>query len=260
MSTLTFDIVSIFPVFFGGPLSVGMVHQAVKKGLVQVRVHDLRGFAQDRHRTVDDRPFGGGEGMVLKPEPLFSAVESIHATAAGSRRRVVLLSAQGRKFDQRYAFELAGCDQITLICGRYEGVDERVVQHLVTDEVSIGDYILNGGEVAACVVVESVTRLLPEVLNDSRSIANESFAEPAEGKQAEANYVVLDCPHYTRPAEYRGMRVPRVLLSGDHQQIRQCRRRWSLEKTLKNRPDLINYGALSREDRTLLGTDSSAQS
>ena len=252
---MRFDIVSIFPGFFTGPFDYGIVRRARESGLIRVEVHDLRQFAEDRHRTVDDRPFGGGEGMVLKPEPLFAAVESLRAEGAAGR--VILLSAQGRLFTQAEAARLAGLAEATkeariiLLCGRYEGVDERVTAHLADEELSVGDYVLSGGELAAAVVVDSVTRLLPGALGNEASAVQESFsAGPSPGNAAG----LLDCPHYTRPAAFRGLGVPDVLLSGHHEQVRRWRRRMALEKTLRNRPDLLERAALSQEDRELLAT------
>ena len=225
---MQFHVLTIFPEFFRGPFEHGVVAKAREAGRVGITVHDLRNWTKDRHRTVDDRPFGGGEGMVLKPEPVFEAVESIWPER-GPGQRVILLSAQGRRFDQRTARELAGLEQILLLCGRYEGVDERVAEHLADDELSIGDYVLSGGELAAAVVVDAVARLLPGVLGNEASAVEESFG--AEG--------VLDCPHWTRPAEFRGWPVPEVLLGGNHAEIRKWRRQAALAKTRRLRPDLL---------------------
>ncbi|HEU0007293.1 MAG TPA: tRNA (guanosine(37)-N1)-methyltransferase TrmD [Terriglobia bacterium] len=245
---MNFDIITIFPDFFVGPLSHGMVFQAQKRGLIEVRIHDLRDFTTDRHKTVDDRPFGGGAGMVLKPEPVFRAIRKIRGEKAVSSR-VILLTPQGKRFEQRQASQFSQLDQAVLICGRYEGVDERVAECLVDEELSIGDYVLSGGELAACVFVDAVTRLLPGVLNNSSSAINESFAtleNPADNS-------VLDYPHYTRPEDFEGQRVPDVLLCGDHKRVERWRRKKALEKTLKNRPDLLQYATLSEEDKQLLG-------
>lgn len=225
---MQFHVLTIFPEFFRGPFEHGVVAKAREAGRVGITVHDLRNWTKDRHRTVDDRPFGGGEGMVLKPEPVFEAVEAIWPER-GPGQRVILLSAQGRRFDQRTARELAGLEQILLLCGRYEGVDERVAEHLADDELSIGDYVLSGGELAAAVVVDAVARLLPGVLGNEASAVEESFG--AEG--------VLDCPHWTRPAEFRGWPVPEVLLGGNHAEIRKWRRQAALAKTRRLRPDLL---------------------
>ncbi len=225
---MQFHVLTIFPEFFRGPFEHGVVAKAREAGRVGITVHDLRNWTRDRHRTVDDRPFGGGEGMVLKPEPVFEAVESIWPER-GPGQRVILLSAQGRRFNQRTARELAGLEQILLLCGRYEGVDERVAEHLADDELSIGDYVLSGGELAAAVVVDAVARLLPGVLGNEASAVEESFG--AEG--------VLDCPHWTRPAEFRGWPVPEVLLGGNHAEIRKWRRQAALAKTRRLRPDLL---------------------
>ncbi|MBC8002604.1 MAG: tRNA (guanosine(37)-N1)-methyltransferase TrmD, partial [Opitutaceae bacterium] len=205
---MVFHIVTIFPEYFRGPFEHGVVAKANESGILNIRIHDLRTWTFDRHRTVDDRPFGGGEGMLLKAEPLFLAVESIWPgrTAADPAKRVVLLSAAGRKFSQSIAREFSECAELLLICGRYEGVDERVAEHLADDEISIGDYVLSGGELAAAVIVDSVARLLPGVLGNEDSTVNESFSDADR----------LDCPQYTRPAEFRGWKVPDVLLSGNH--------------------------------------------
>jgi tRNA (guanine37-N1)-methyltransferase len=227
------------------------VFQAQKRGLIEVRIHDLRDFTTDRHKTVDDRPFGGGAGMVLKPEPLFRAIRKIRAQKTMSSRKVILLTPQGKRFEQRLASQFSALDQAVLICGRYEGVDERVTECLVEEELSIGDYVLSGGELAACVFVDAVTRLLPGVLNNSSSAVNESFAT-LENALIPADSSVLDYPHYTRPEDFEGNRVPDVLLCGDHKRVERWRRKKALEKTLKNRPDLLQYAALSEEDKQLL--------
>jgi len=268
---MKFDIITIFPDFFRGPLDHGITRRAREAGLAEVEVIDLRAFAQDRHRSVDDRPFGGGEGMVLKPEPIFECLEAKgmaprEARLAGTARQsVVLLSAQGKRFNQKVAEQLAALERVVLICGRYEGVDERVNDFLADCELSIGDYVLSGGELAAAVMVDTVTRLLPGALGNEASARQESFcsgAQPQSAPEAEgqrrvpsstcASGGLLDYPHYTRPAEFRGMAVPEVLVSGDHEQIRRWRRRVALEKTLRNRPDLLREAELSPEDRQLL--------
>ncbi|MBZ5697537.1 MAG: tRNA (guanosine(37)-N1)-methyltransferase TrmD [Acidobacteriia bacterium] len=244
---MQFDIVTIFPGFFAGPLDYGIVRRAREASLVDVRVHDLRAYTHDRHHTVDDRPFGGGEGMVLKPEPLFEAVESLAAadSTAKTRTAIVLLSASGKLFRQDTAQRFAQFDRIVLLCGRYEGVDERVAEHLATDELSIGDFVLSGGELAAALVMDAVTRLLPGALGNEDSSVNESFsttdthAVPALLTSHESRVTLLDYPHYTRPAEFRGWPVPEVLLGGNHEQIRRWRRQKALEKTRRNRPDLL---------------------
>lgn len=248
-----FDIVTIFPDFFAGPFDHGIVRRARAAGLAEIRIHDLRNFTTDKHRTVDDRPFGGDEGMVLKPEPIFAAVESLFSEQPAEERRqaaVVLLSAQGRLLNQRVAQELAQRPRVVLLCGRYEGVDERVAEHLATMELSIGEYILSGGELAAAVVVDTVTRLLPGALGDARSAVEESFAAHPDATVSAGG--ILDCPHYTRPADFRGRKVPEVLLSGNHQEVRRWRRRQALAKTRRNRPDLLERAALSDDDRALL--------
>ena len=249
---MDFDIITIFPEFFNGPFSHGMVFQAQKRGLIDIRVHDLRDFTTDRHKTVDDRPFGGGAGMVLKPEPLFRAIRKIQAERTLSSRKVILLTPQGKRFEQPQATQFSTLHQAILICGRYEGVDERVTQCLVDEELSIGDYVLSGGELAACVFVDAVTRLLPGVLNNSSSVINESFAV-IENALNPADGCILDYPHYTRPEDFEGERVPDVLLCGDHKRVERWRRKKALEKTLKNRPDLLQYATLSEDDKQLLG-------
>ncbi len=226
---MRFHIITIFPDFFSGPFEHGVIGRAKAAGLLEIHIHDLRHWTYDRHRTVDDRPFGGGEGMLLKPQPLFEAVESVLPERT-SGAKVVLLSAQGRRFTQSVAREYAACDELLLICGRYEGVDERVAEHLADDEVSIGDFVLSGGELASAVVVDIVARLIPGVLGNEESTQNESFGERNEG--------LLDCPQYTRPAEFRGWKVPTVLLGGNHEEIKRWRRAASREKTERLRPDL----------------------
>lgn len=225
------DIVTIFPEFFREVFDFGIIRRARAAGLMQVTAHDLRRWTHDKHHIVDDRPFGGGDGMVLKPEPIFEAVEELTNAAAGqypAGTRVVLVSPQGKTLTQAFAQELATAEQVVVICGRYEGVDERVAQALITDEVSIGDYVLSGGEPAAVVLVDAITRLLPGALGSETSAVTESFADG-----------LLDFPHYTRPPEFRGMSVPQVLISGHHGEIERWRREQALEKTKKNRPDLL---------------------
>jgi tRNA (guanine37-N1)-methyltransferase len=230
---MKFHVLTIFPDFFRGPFDHGVIQKARETGLIEIQIHDLRLWTHDRHRTVDDRPFGGGEGMLLKAGPLFEAVESIwperHAEAPDLARRVVLLSAQGRKFDQRLARQFAQARELLLICGRYEGVDERVAEHLADEEICVGDFVLSGGELAAAMVVDVVARLKEGVLGNQDSAAFESFGE--EG--------LLDAPAYTRPAEFRAWRVPDALLSGNHEEIRKWRQRAALEKTARLRPDLL---------------------
>ena len=225
---MTFHILTIFPDFFDGPFQHGVVAKAAESGLIRIRIHDLRNWTQDRHRTVDDRPFGGGEGMLLKAAPIFDAVESVWPERSAVQR-LVLLSAQGRKFDQAAARRLSQYTELFLICGRYEGVDERVAEHLADEELSVGDFVLSGGELAAAMVVDCVARLLPGVLGNQDSSIQESFGESG----------VLDYPQYTRPAEFRGWKVPEVLLSGNHEQIRRWREQAAREKTARNRPDLL---------------------
>jgi tRNA (guanine37-N1)-methyltransferase len=267
------DILTIFPDFFRGPLDYGIVRRARESGLVEITIHDLRNFTKDKHRTVDDRPFGGGEGMVLKPEPIFECLESLGDWAGreqrmngSARQSVIVLSAQGRRLDQSLASDLSRLERIALICGRYEGVDERVSEHLADREVSIGDYVLSGGELGAAVIVDTVTRLIPGAVGNEASTRQESFTgDGLAGKNARAtpggesgpsstcvSGGLLDYPHYTRPAEFRGMAVPEVLVNGNHDQIRRWRRRTALAKTLRNRPDLIERVALTDEDKDLL--------
>lgn len=230
---LRFDIVTIFPDFFREAFDYGIIRRARNAELVAMRAHDLRKWATDKHHTVDDRPFGGGDGMVFKPEPIFAAVEDLTGVSQRAQypadQRVVLLSPQGRVFTQELAQDFARtASQVVLVCGRYEGVDERVVEGLVTDEISIGDYVLSGGEPAALVVIDAIVRLVPGALGSETSAVNESFSEG-----------VLDYPHYTRPPELRGMSVPEVLLTGNHAEIARWRREQALQKTRRNRPDLL---------------------
>ena len=278
------EILTIFPDFFRGPLDYGILRRAREANLIDVAVHDLRSFTSDRHRTVDDRPFGGGEGMVLKPEPIFDCLNSLGVDTprqnhTPSDQSIVLLSAQGRLFRQQMAEELAQLGRLVLICGRYEGVDERVAEFIADREISVGDYVLSGGELAAAIVADAVVRLIPGALGNEASARQESFSAVEVGKSAEARYTdtsapayepsrtvvqspapastcasggLLDYPHYTRPADYRGMKVPEVLVSGNHTEIRRWRRRKALEKTLRNRPDLLERVPLSSEDRELI--------
>jgi tRNA (guanine37-N1)-methyltransferase len=291
---MRFDIVTIFPEFFAGFLENGILRRALAEGLVEVSVHDLRTFTHDRHRTVDDRPFGGGEGMVLKPEPIAEAMQSLGVEPKGKSgpfdslnsipvaqddsrvresqvresgpgapgiTRVILLSAQGRPFTQSVARELSGLDRVVLLCGRYEGVDERINGLYCDMELSIGDYVLSGGELAAAVVVDAVMRLIPGVLGNEASGEFESFGvadaeittdEDGVPRSQHGAGGLLDYPHYTRPAEFAGLKAPEVLLNGDHLQIRRWRREQQLRKTLKNRPDLLEGAALSQEDQKIL--------
>ncbi|MGB7844273.1 MAG: tRNA (guanosine(37)-N1)-methyltransferase TrmD [Candidatus Acidiferrum sp.] len=247
---MRFDLITIFPEFFVGPLDHGIVRRAKEAGIAQIHVQDLREFTKDRHRTVDDRPFGGGEGMVLKPEPLFEAVEKLlgHSVgdaggkiAAEAGTAVLLMSAAGRLFTQKTARRYARLERLILICGRYEGVDERVAEHLATEEICVGDYVLSGGELPATIVVDAVTRLLPGALGNEASTQNESFSESEEGMKKIAGRPgpLLDFAHYTRPAEYRGWKVPEVLIRGNHAEVAKWRRQKALEKTRRNRPELL---------------------
>jgi tRNA (guanine37-N1)-methyltransferase len=258
---MRFDLITIFPEFFTGPLEHGIVRRAQEAGLVQIHVQDLREFTKDKHRTVDDRPFGGGEGMVLKPEPLFEAVETLLGQSLGDAAQktllppntaIVLLSAAGKRFTQETARRLAQLDRILFICGRYEGVDERVAEHLATEEISIGDYVLSGGELPAAIILDAITRLLPGALGNEASTENESFsgtpkteseadrrAEGASQQSRVTNHVLLDFPHYTRPADFRGWKVPDVLIGGNHAEVAKWRREQAVEKTRRNRIDLL---------------------
>jgi tRNA (guanine37-N1)-methyltransferase len=269
---MRFDIITIFPGFFAGMFEHGVVKRAIQGGLLRVAVHDLRQFTHDRHRTVDDRPFGGGEGMVLKPEPLAEAVEHLGISPKAERtgeETVILLSAQGKRFSQATARALAGTRRVVLLCGRYEGVDERVSELIADQELSIGDYVLSGGELAAAVVLDATMRLLPGVLGNDASSEYESFGQPDALLQSKAGPGLnsthgagglLDYPHYTRPAEFRGLAVPEVLSSGNHEQIRRWRRQQALRKTLHNRPDLLDEAELSAEDRAFLQSAQSKDS
>jgi tRNA (guanine37-N1)-methyltransferase len=268
---MRFDLITIFPEFFVGPLDHGILRRARETGLVEVHIQDLRAFTKDRHRSVDDRPFGGGEGMVLKPDPLFEAAESLLGHGLGSadepvapapKTAIVLLSAAGKLFRQETARRYAQLDRIVFLCGRYEGVDERVAEYLATEEICVGDYVLSGGELPAMLVIDAVTRLLPGALGNEASSQNESFSEnalaresstvgaqpfEAQGKHApllqagsqSTNHLLLDFPHYTRPADFRGWKVPDVLIGGNHAEVANWRRAAALEKTQRNRPDLL---------------------
>jgi tRNA (guanine37-N1)-methyltransferase len=238
---LRIDVVTIFPRMVEGPLSDGIVQRARERGLVDLRVHDLRDYTEDRHRTVDDAPFGGGPGMVMKVEPFFRVLEAIREEGPAEREAVVLLSPRGRRFDQEAARRFARLDRLVLLCGRYEGIDERVAEELATEELSLGDFVMTGGETAALAVVEATVRLVPGALGDEGSAESDSF----EGG-------LLDWPHYTRPASWRDRTVPEVLLSGDHGRIRRWRRREALRATRERRPDLIAAAPLTAEDEGLL--------
>src|SRR5580692_3189434 len=249
---MRFDLVTIFPEFFAGPLQHGIVRRAQETGLISVHVQDLRGFTKYRHRTVDDRPFGGGEGMVLKPEPLFQAVEKLLGHSVGDagssggsgdpETAIVLMSAAGKLFRQETARRYAKLSRVIFICGRYEGVDERVAEHLATEEVSVGDFVLSGGELPAVMILDAVTRLLPGALGNEDSSVNESFSEMSvaeAGPAADGVKALLDFPHYTRSAEFRGWSVPEVLIGGNHAEVAKWRRAAAVEKTRRNRPELI---------------------
>lgn len=266
---MRFDILTIFPAFFTGPLDHGVLKRAIATGLVDVRTHDLRAFTYDRHRTVDDRPFGGGEGMVLKPGPIYDCFKTLDIAAKPERDRtketVVLLSAQGQPFTQTIAHELAAAERVVFLCGRYEGIDERINMLLCDRELSIGDYVLSGGELAAAVILDSVVRLLPGVLGNPDSARNESFGTESSNENIaltedgvpDSTHLsggLLDYPHYTRPSEFLGLEVPEVLQRGDHAAIRKWRRQMALAKTYRNRPDLLAKAELTREDRMFLAS------
>jgi len=263
---MRFDIITIFPDIFAGPFNYGILKRARTTGLVEITTHDLRCFTHDRHRTVDDRPFGGGEGMVLKAQPIYDAVQSLHIAPKAERQRqketVVLLSAQGQPFTQTVAQELAATERVVIVCGRYEGVDERVNELLCDREISIGDYVLSGGELAAAVIVDAVVRLLPGALGNPDSSRFESFGEEdiledtvsADGlpRSTYGAGGLLDYPHYTRPANFMGIAIPEALAGGNHEVVRRWRRRMALKKTLENRPDLLAKIEISEEDREIL--------
>jgi tRNA (guanine37-N1)-methyltransferase len=235
-----FDIVTIFPRMVEAGIAEGVISRGLERGLLDVKIHDLRDFTTDRHRSVDDVPYGGGPGMVMKPEPLLRAVEHVRATR-GVADTVVLLTPQGRPFTQVEAERLGRLGHVVLLCGRYEGMDERVRELVATEELSIGDYVLSGGELAALVVVDAVSRLVPGVVGDEQSVAEDSFSRG-----------LLDYPHYTRPAEVAGRRVPDVLLSGHHAEVRRWRRKAALARTLARRPELLERARLDEEERALL--------
>ena len=235
---MRFDIITIFPEMLKGAFSGGIIKKAVDSGLVEINIHNLRDFTYDKHKQVDDRPFGGGEGMILKPEPIFRAVDEIKQKM---KIAVFLLSPQGKRLDSRFCEELARYSQLILICGRYEGVDERVVKNLVTGEISVGDYVLTGGEPAAFVVVDSVSRNIPHVVGKPESVRCDSFSDG-----------LLDFPQYTRPREFKGMKVPQVLFSGDHDKIALWRKKKSLKKTLSVRPELLENRELTPLEKRLL--------
>ena len=237
---MKFDIVTIFPKMVQAPLAEGIVGRAIERGVLDVKVHDLRDFTTDRHRVVDDVPFGGGPGMVLKPEPLFRAVARIREER-GTPGAVVLTSPDGPKLTQASAARLKGLVHVVILCGRYEGVDDRVRQHLATEELSIGDYVLSGGELPALVIVDAVARLVPGVVGDEQSVARDTFAGG-----------LLDFPQFTRPAEFEGHTVPPTLLSGHHREIERWRRRAALARTLERRPELLDNADLDDEDRAIL--------
>jgi len=237
------EVLTIFPEFFTQVFDFGIIRRARQAGIVEIKVHDIREFATDKHKMTDDRPFGGGDGMVMKPEPIFAAVEHLLRTSDRDEyadgAKVIMLSPQGKPLSQEVAKELAGAKHLVLICGRYEGVDERVNDALVSDEISIGDYVLSGGEPAAVVLTDAIVRLLPDALGSETSADNDSFSDG-----------LLDCPHYTRPAQFRGMKVPEVLLNGNHAEIEMWRQEKALEKTRRNRPDLLERGHSCAQERS----------
>ncbi|MGB9594825.1 MAG: tRNA (guanosine(37)-N1)-methyltransferase TrmD [Candidatus Poribacteria bacterium] len=235
------DVITVFPDMIANAVSYGVIARAITRGLLRIVVHNLRDYTNDKHRSVDDYCYGGGAGMLLKPEPLFKAVESIDFGV--NDRKVILLTPQGRLFDQEIARQFSLSEHLIMICGRYKGVDERVRESLVTDEISIGDYVLSGGEIPALVLIDAISRLIPGVIGNYESAQDDSFSDG-----------ILDCPHYTRPAEYRGMRVPDVLLSGDPKKIKTWQRQQALAQTLKKRPNLLKKELLSEEDIEFLKT------
>jgi tRNA (guanine37-N1)-methyltransferase len=239
---MRFDILTLFPRMFDGVFDHSIVSRAIERSLIEIKLHDIREFTSDKHHIVDDYPYGGGAGMVMKPGPVFDAVEAVKKEYNDASRSVILLSPRGRLYNQRVAQQLAHYDRLILICGHYEGVDERVSEHLVDDEISIGDYVLSGGEIAAMVIVDTIARLLPGVVGSEVSIEEESHVNG-----------LLEYPHYTRPALFRDWAVPDVLLSGNHSQIAQWRYRQSLIQTMKRRPDLIEKYSLTEDDNKLLG-------
>ena len=243
MGKMRIDILTLFPNMFSGPFAESIVKRAMDRNLISIIIHNLRDWGSGKHRVVDDYPFGGGTGMVMKPGPIFEAIEAITAEGARPSAPVILLTPQGRVFNQRTAAELAALDQLILICGHYEGIDERVREHLATDEISIGDYVLTGGELAAMVVVDAVVRQLPGVLGSEESAKDDSHTSG-----------LLEYPQYTRPQTYRGWEVPQVLLSGNHAQIATWRREQSILRTLGRRPDLLEKADLSPEERGLIST------
>jgi tRNA (guanine37-N1)-methyltransferase len=264
---MRFDILTIFPAFFSSIFAHGILERALRTGLAEAHTHDLRAFTHDRHRTVDDRPFGGGEGMVLKAQPILEAAAALNLTPKPqrdlTRERVILLSASGRRFTQQTARDLATLQRVTLVCGRYEGVDERIADLLCDDELSIGDYVLSGGELPAAILIDATVRLLPGVLGHEDSNKYESFGIPDEGhtdptlnvpRSTHGSGGLLDYPHYTRPADLHGASIPSELQSGDHLAIRRWRRQAALAKTLRNRPDLLREANLTDADREFLTT------
>ncbi|MEW6179287.1 MAG: tRNA (guanosine(37)-N1)-methyltransferase TrmD [Chloroflexota bacterium] len=238
---MRFDVFSLFPSVIQPYLEISILQRAIEKGLLEVHLHDIRAYTTDKHHITDDAPFGGGGGMVMKPEPIFTAIESVLGSPPSCP--VILLTPQGRTYTQQVAAELARYSHLALLCGRYEGVDERVREHLVTDEISIGDYVLTGGELPALILIDSITRLIPGALGDPDGAQDDSFASG-----------LLEYPHYTRPAEFRGWRVPEVLLSGNHAEIARWRRQQALYRTWKRRPDLLEKAELSESDRRFLAS------
>jgi tRNA (guanine37-N1)-methyltransferase len=236
---MKFDILTLFPGMFGGPFSESIIKRAIEDALIDIRLHDIREYATDRHKTADDSPYGGGAGMVMKVEPLAACIEAVRSERGNAR--VILTTPRGKRFDQALAAELAREEALIIICGRYEGVDERVRELFVDDEISLGDFVMTGGELAAMVIVDAVSRLIPGVLGSADSALSDSFSDG-----------LLEYPHYTRPAEFRGLGVPEELLSGNHREIARWRRRQALQRTLLTRPDLLAEAQLSEKDREYL--------
>jgi tRNA (guanine37-N1)-methyltransferase len=243
MRTMHFDVLTLFPGMFNSPLSESMLKRSIQAEIITVRIINIRDFAAGKHKQADDRPYGGGSGMVLMPEPIVAALRSVVEESHQPKNRLILLSPQGQRFNQAKAHELAGLDRLVLLCGHYEGVDERIRQHYVDEDISIGDYVLTGGELAAMIIIDAVARLLPGVLGDDESLTEESFSEG-----------LLEYPHYTRPEEFEGHRVPEILLSGHHEKVKRWRKKESMKNTLLKRPDLVNIQKFAGEDRDLLET------
>ena len=241
MTAMIFDVLTLFPLMFDSPISASILKRAREAGLIEVNIHDIRDFARGKHKQADDRPYGGGSGMVMMPQPIADALKSIPGAGEHERRCILLLSPQGRQFDQSFAEDLAEFDRLVFICGHYEGIDERIRDLYVDEEISLGDYVLTGGELGAMVVIDAVSRLVPGVVGDPESLVEESFSDG-----------LLEYPHYTRPEVFEGRRVPEVLLSGHHENIRRWRRSQRIRRTAVRRPDLLSDGQFTREERELL--------